>query len=230
MSLYGNCMFENTNEVVTENLDLIEEQEEEALEEEYREMLQEGALFMSSDGKALKKEIKAKFKELKQPLKGNMGYGYDNKLLENAKKILKSKFSIIRFSPVIIETITDGYGVKTGENYFIWANGIYKNGFYSIKIYFNLRTVAINSFGELKFDKTIVPKDVVEYAIKISDNNACTLGVLKNSIDVEPVTYNGGGAKEAKNKIVSYVESKYKNKFTVKSATFSNKITLKPVK
>ena len=229
MSLYGNLMFENSNKVVTENLDLIEEQEEEALEEEYREMLQEGALFMSSDGKALKKEIKAKFKELQLPLKGNLGTGYNKKMVESVKKILKSKFKTIGISPIMIETVTDGYGVKVGENYYILAHGIYKDGFYQIKVYFNLRMASLSTFTELKFSKSVIPKDVIEYAIKVTDNTPCNLKIAKNSIIPQAITFNGGDAKNVKEKIVSHIESKYKDKFTVKTAMISNKITLKAI-
>ena len=155
--------------------------EDESIEEykdRYRSV-SEGVLFKSEDGKKLTKEIREYCKKLRQ------NYKNKNSLGQRIKKNLKTSFAdgyskdmlskVVSFIDSRLDALWKGNVVQVTNyssngavyiTYYMDVMGIYKNNLYRIHIVPNVGVCQIGSVRETKLDKCIIPKELIETALK----------------------------------------------------------------
>ena len=143
------------------------------LSAEDTELLDEGYLFKSPDGKKLEKEIREKCKELNKKykpekfgdrLKKGFKQDYDKKQLSEALSFMKSKLNPFWTSNVWIDiTYVNGAMIK---DCYIRTIGMYNDKIYNCKFHMTSMTIGITAVKEIDLSKGIIPKDVAEFALK----------------------------------------------------------------
>ena len=149
--------------------------------EEYKDRYQsvsEGVLFKSEDGKKLTKEIREYCKKLRQDYKNknslgqrivknfqtSMKYGYNKEMLSKVVSFINSKLDAFWKGNVIqVTNYSNGIVYIT---YYMDVMGIYKNNLYRIHIVPDVAACGIGSVRETKLDKCIIPKELIETALK----------------------------------------------------------------
>lgn len=190
------------------------------------EVLQEGSIFGSEEGKKFKKELKEEFEQqLKEKISIKRGLatgGIDYKKAKKAVDIIKNKCKNI-FASNIYQII---YGNGTTE-YCQEICGITDFGYVHITLSHHYRLPFIRKFSECLFSDCIIPKDVIEKAISSCDTKF-DLYIGKNYIYSAKVTSNiQSYNKDLFKEIEDYVEKKYKDQFTLKVAKMTSRIIFK---
>ena len=216
MGLYGNDLFVymETGEVPDKDYNYVEE----------------GAMFLSSEGKSLKKEIKEickKYKSdgsFKEKIKNNFKYKYDSDMANKVFKDVEKLFDKVSISDVIEIISKDSYGA-TYTDYKKHICGVSGNIVFQCDIFMRANKCVPVYFSDFTFDKCIIPKEVVEYAI--SNDPGFGINISKNRISfasIDETKYIKG--KEGKtdsfcNKIIKFTE-KFSDKVSVSKGMISD--------
>lgn len=150
--------------------------------EEYKERyipVSEGVLFKSEDGKKLTKDIKEYCKKIYKDYKSKNSFG------ERVKKNLKTSFidgynkemlsKVVSFINSRLDAFWKGNVIQVTNytssgavyiTYYMNVMGIYKNNLYRIRIVPDVAACGIGSVRETKLDKCIIPKELIETALK----------------------------------------------------------------
>lgn len=215
MGLYGDDLFVymETGEVPDKDYNYVEE----------------GAFFLSPEGKSLKskiKEICKKYKSdesFKEKLKNSFKYKYDETMANKVFKDVAKLFNKVSISDVIEVVTTDQYGA-TYTDYKKHVCGVSGNIIFQCNIYMRANKCVPCYYSDYTFDKCIIPKEVVEYAISNDPGFGIAIGKNRMSFaSIDQSKYIKGKKSETDNfcdKIVKFAE-----KFQDKVHVYKGKIS-----
>lgn len=173
--------------------------------------LNEAIFFLPPEGKKFKKEVNEKLKEMRRGVFQNMLSKYNQNDIKEVKSFLKTKYKNFTMSPMIT-VVTTVNGATTTE-YYKGVTGILSNGYMYFKCYFRHNGAVAYGFNYIEKSKCIVPEDVIEKAIDLS-NEKVELILSKNKIKV--ISYSSGYlSDEIYGKLSDYALSKYGDEYLV---------------
>lgn len=189
-------------------------------------------LFLSKEGKEFINELKKEIKELdfkgnfKDKLKAGFTQKYDQERFNKVQQLIKKKFKKVHITDIVQVTSTSSNGV-TSTSYMQYVCGLTSS---NKAIGFEIEHAATWARIGYAVDNDLdsnVPIDIFEKAIDIASKYIDIL-MKKNIVNFRAKV--DGEAKTAKddaNKLLSYINSKYGDKFETKLNKFTNTIKIK---
>lgn len=164
--------------------------------EEYKERyvpVSEGVLFKSEDGKKLQKELRDYAKKIredykaknsfgervKKGIKAGLTAGYNKDMLSKMSNFTKNKLNPVWESDVIQVVTYTNNGVYV--DYYKYFVGFYKNNIYRVTLVPSGAYCGVGTVKELKSDKCIIPKELIEVALKTTNKDS-TFDITSNKI------------------------------------------------